>query len=68
MNCLHVLPRLVRDDPQQCSRRSGWTAPVLLPVLQGLDADANQAREPRLREAGSFANRAYAGRPDFKPA
>src|SRR5258708_5591831 len=64
MDRLHRQPWLVCDDPQQSSCRPGWTAAVLLPVLQGLHADANQARKLQLRKAGSFANRPYPGSPD----
>lgn len=41
MNRLHSQPWLVRDDSQQRRCRSGWLTPRLLPVLNGLHADAD---------------------------
>jgi hypothetical protein len=45
MNRFHCQLRLVRNDLQQGGCRSGWTTPILFPVLKCLYTDANQACE-----------------------
>jgi len=44
------------DDAEERGCRAGWATAVLLPVLEGFHAYADQAGEFGLREAGSFAD------------
>ena len=48
---------LLGDNSQQRRRGPGWASPILLPILQRLDAHADELRELGLRQARTFADR-----------
>jgi hypothetical protein len=55
-DCLENGLRVARSDLQKDARRTGWLAPALLPVLERIDADAQQPGELRLAELEFGAN------------